>query len=549
MVRQVEMNLRIAGIATTALVIAILGLLYIQKHRILPLQRTEPAAESKMVALSDGSVLKVLSYSPPVIRDPKLAKIVNRSLPLDDRLAVLKADMLSRPNDPQEVAALISVVGDPLDDETIRDELAGMLYQFDLPGFVETLTRVIESEPQHPRFRTKATQYLGWSLAGIVTEGEKRNRIIAKLRQLLEDRDVSVRREAQRALVSQRDTKGSEAAVKWLLPPSSGSDDLREVAIRCVHDLDLREEIPAVRQYVRDPTPSVRIAAIEVLGAWGDEASRSVFEESANSKLPVVQAAGKAALNNLEPTLDKVCPVAQRSVETLTKALSHPSGRVRDEAARFLKPYGEKAASAAAALTEALKVCDRSKPLRRIANYVEALRAIGPEAAIGRPALLEMLSESSPIYNRRDEREVHAFRAFILITLTDIGMPVEALPHILDYLNNAEPEMQFTFAAGARAAGSLGTDANEAITLLQRALQLSFSDGAVYFDNFDAVLSGSGRQTSARIEAIKALERIGSPAKALIPQIRVFAGSAGDATNYLPSCKEAAAQAIEKLER
>ena len=94
------------------------------------------------------------------------------------------------------------------------------------------------------------------------------------------------------------DPKGVEAAARWLADEKA--DGVRDLAIRCVHDLDLREHIPAIRKHVRDPDEVVRIAAIVALSQWGDEESRPAFEEAAKSDVVRLQRAGKAALERLD---------------------------------------------------------------------------------------------------------------------------------------------------------------------------------------------------------------------------------------------------------
>ena len=68
---------------------------------------------------------------------------------------------------------------------------------------------------------------------------------------------------------------------------------------RCAEDLNLRDQAPAIRKLVGDPDESTAVQAIGTLGRWGDEASRSLFEEAAKSKNLRLQNAAKAALKRL----------------------------------------------------------------------------------------------------------------------------------------------------------------------------------------------------------------------------------------------------------
>jgi len=110
------------------------------------------------------------------------------------------------------------------------------------------------------------------------------------------------------ALVRLKDPLGAETAARWLTPSpptpfppgGEGSTEVHDLAIRCVHELDLREHLPALRKFARDPNEAVRIAALVALSDWGDEASRPAFEAAATSSVVRLQRAGKAALARLD---------------------------------------------------------------------------------------------------------------------------------------------------------------------------------------------------------------------------------------------------------
>ena len=117
------------------------------------------------------------------------------------------------------------------------------------------------------------------------------------LKKCLEDKDVGVRREGLLALVRMKEEIGKETAVKWLL--LDDMDDVKDLAIRCVHELGLKEHIPAIREYLKSEDEVVKIAAIVALSQWGDEESRPAFEEAAKSKSLRLRRAGQRALIEL----------------------------------------------------------------------------------------------------------------------------------------------------------------------------------------------------------------------------------------------------------
>ncbi|MCY3019445.1 MAG: HEAT repeat domain-containing protein [Planctomycetota bacterium] len=215
---------------------------------------------------------------------------------------------------PEDYPLLVAVLTDPTDDDTARNEVANLLQRSKYPGLADALCKVLDNPEEKPRFRSFAAQHLGLLAASDdAAQGEK---AVAKLHACLADRDVPVRREALLALVRKKDPQAIEAAVAWLTapPPSPLPPGAREpetgnqkpetvvvdLAIRCVYELGLREHIPTIRKYARDPNDVVRIAAIVALSQWGDEESRPAFEEAAQSKTVRLQRAGKAALERLD---------------------------------------------------------------------------------------------------------------------------------------------------------------------------------------------------------------------------------------------------------
>ena len=91
---------------------------------------------------------------------------------------------------------------------------------------------------------------------------------------------------------------GQEMAIKWLT--AKEGEGARDVAVRCVEDLGLRDQAPAIRKLAADADESTAVQAIGTLGRWGDESSRVIFGEAAKSKNPRVQNAAKAALKWLD---------------------------------------------------------------------------------------------------------------------------------------------------------------------------------------------------------------------------------------------------------
>lgn len=103
------------------------------------------------------------------------------------------------------------------------------------------------------------------------------------------------------------------------------------------------------------------------------------------------------------------------------------------------------------------------------------------------------------------------------MTLADIGVPDDAKPFILDMLYNSDKTTPHSYAAAARAAAALGPRMPEAIPGLIRSLKPEFADFPLSFDRFSIAL-GNG-DVSGRVEALRALARMGPRATAAIPWI------------------------------
>ena len=75
---------------------------------------------------------------------------------------------------------------------------------------------------------------------------------------------------------------------------------MRDLAIHCAQENDLRDQIPTIRLYSRSTNDIIRIAALVALSQWGDEESRPAIEEAATSPVVRLQHCGQAALKRLD---------------------------------------------------------------------------------------------------------------------------------------------------------------------------------------------------------------------------------------------------------
>lgn len=263
-------------------------------------------------------------YVPPKTTDSKLAALVDRRAPENARISSDIGARLPSIEHAEDFSALIQVLQDAQDDDTVRNEVANLLRRSHyFAGTADALMAVLDNPAEKARFRSFAVQHLYGCLMDnkamppqpqpAAGEAPKppvpdyslspaaQQKITEHLKEYLVDRDVEVRREALLSLARLQDPVAAPTAVAWLNEPGAEADRARDLAIRCVHDLGIREQIPAIRKYLRSDSEVIRIAAIVALSDWNDLESKAAFEEAAQSKVERLQRAGKAALARLKP--------------------------------------------------------------------------------------------------------------------------------------------------------------------------------------------------------------------------------------------------------
>jgi len=157
-----------------------------------------------------------------------------------------KPDIPDLKDKPEPVSTLL----DPGKDDTARNEAANFLRDAGYKGLTDDLITVLNNPNEKARFRSFAVQHLYNNYAGA---GEKEKQKIREvLYKTLNDRHVEVQREALLTLVRIGDPKGKETAAAWLI--DEDKDNVRDLAIRCVKLLELKEHIPAIRKYLYDNT-------------------------------------------------------------------------------------------------------------------------------------------------------------------------------------------------------------------------------------------------------------------------------------------------------
>ena len=263
-----------------------------------PGQSTPPTEAHKPVT--------VVPYVPPSTHNPELARFVNREA--EGRVTPDLSTRLPKVQHPDDVKAVVSVLLDTQDDDTVRHEAASLLHRSNYAGLTDDLLKVLNNPAEKERFRSFVVQHL-WSQTEKAKPAEKA-RITEVLHASLADRHTAVRREALLALVRLKDPQGVETALKWLDDPSPDRDAVRDLGVRVVREQNLREHLPRIRELLRSPNDDVKRQAMVTVGEWGDQESKPALEEAAKSDKPLVKSTATAALKRLDEAKARA-PAAQ----------------------------------------------------------------------------------------------------------------------------------------------------------------------------------------------------------------------------------------------
>jgi hypothetical protein len=240
-------------------------------------------------------------YFPPTVHDHRLAPLVDRNA--KNRLPV-KVPTAS----PDDFPALLSMVADTKDGDTERHEVAQLLIRSKCSDLPATLSKVLDSPEEKPRFRAFAMQY--WGELAKEAPPEFKANMLDRMKAALNDKNYEVRCQALQNLCRLKDPAGKETAIKWLMEykpacvdkdgkpvaPELERGGILNAAIRCCKDLDLKDQVPAIRPFARDSNEIIRIAAIVVLSDWRDKESLPAMQEAAESKSPRLNGCGKMAV-------------------------------------------------------------------------------------------------------------------------------------------------------------------------------------------------------------------------------------------------------------
>jgi hypothetical protein len=321
-------------------------------------------------------------------------------------------------------------------------------------------------------------------------------------------------------------------------------------AIQAANDHIKNQSIPKLVAILEDnPRGYIRLACIETIVAL------KVFDRLT---VPHLVKAGHLSLLSLSPQNKEVIPDLIMGLKRAGSSLA--DSQVRRVAARALCAFGPDARAAVTPVIDLLQTANSKTDIDELAEFIQLLRAIGRDAIPAASILVDWLAQDSPLYAGRSRLQLQLFRAHLLETLSHLGTPESALPHIQDaLLNSAYPHMVKLYAAAARAAADLGPKAESCIPGLMRALNSDFGIDYVNFDGWQMKWNAQHVYTTAQAEAIRALAKIGEPAGAALPRLKELASGAPLFPGYeavlaqsqysIPDIREEAQKAIIAIER
>lgn len=312
------------------LIMGVLGVLYAVASLQRPTPTPQPVVSLACSEAHDHSPTEHKTTDPAVSAFVKKETHTHHEQHVEEshlRVTPDQPSRLPRVKNAEDLAAVAAVLRDPGDDDTVRHEAAELLRRSGYTGIVDDLNYVLANPRENERFRSWAVQHLHNTWKHLPGDNERKT-VRDIWVSLLQDRHVSVRAETLLALCRTGDPKGAETAIAWLNDPRPEFNAVRYIAVRCVHDLDLRAQIPAIRNCLNSNDEHTRTVAMVALSDWRDQSSRGAFEAAAFSTNPRLQRVGKSALARLSTVpIDAARPYSPQAAGSASPSSpSRPKG-------------------------------------------------------------------------------------------------------------------------------------------------------------------------------------------------------------------------------
>jgi hypothetical protein len=170
------------------------------------------------------------------------------------------------------------------------------------------------------------------------------------------------------------------------------------------------------------------------------------------------------------------------------------------------QPSARSGASSAATAVAFLTRADGHTDHLHLAAALDTIRRTRATEAV--EALSALLPHQSRLYSSRDKALVVRLRAYLMLTLSDLGYPDSALPALYDTLVHVDERLTaLEVASAVRAAGSLGPRGRELVPFLLDTLTDRFAAEEVSLQRYDSDFPPA-EATTVSLETVRALGRI-----------------------------------------
>lgn len=202
---------------------------------------------------------------------------------------------------PREVDAVIGVLRDRLDDDSVRHEAAELLRRSEYNQLYQELFAILESSLESDRFRSWSAQHLGVLVNNDAVNSETKEVIAAKLNTVrVKDTGILLKRESLWALLCMHDPISVSETIRVLENPQSTDVRMLDLYVRGAHRLELKGSLVNIRKLASESkSEAVCLASIQALVHWNDQESIPSMKTLENSGSFPVRNAAHVALSKL----------------------------------------------------------------------------------------------------------------------------------------------------------------------------------------------------------------------------------------------------------
>jgi hypothetical protein len=176
-----------------------------------------------------------------------------------------------------------------------------------------------------------------------------------------------------------------------------------------------------------------------------------------------------------------------------------------------LRKLGPAAEFATDRLLQVWQEADSRTDDRLLAGVLDVFRSMGRSGSRAAKPLSSYLRHEAELYWNRDQLEVARLRAYLMVTLQEIGLPADAYPHLLDSLAHAdEHSSPIEIGSAARALWSEGQRARQFIPHLISVIAMESAEEEISLLRYDVEFP-EAEATTPQLEALRSLAAMCRP--------------------------------------